>query len=450
MKLEKKILIGLVVGIAFGGLSRAPGMHWLQPVLIGVEPIGTIFIRLITMVVVPLVIASVFVGVASLGDIRSLGRMGSKTLAYFLGTTFIAALIGLVVALASRVGNAFPGGPPREALVNLIGDQTAAASAAAQSASAPTLVQTIVNMVPQNPFASAAQGGADLLPLIIAVCIFGAATTVVSGEGRRTVLRFFEGVNEISMVVVAWLMRLAPTAVFVLIAAMVARSGLVLLDQLLVFAAVAALALLIHTGVVLLPALVFGAVVGIGTFFRSVGDAVLLAFSTASSNAALPVSMESARDRLGIPSDVVSFVLPAGASMNKNGSAVYKAVTAVFIAHLYGLSIGPAMAITIVLMSTMAAFAGAGVPGSSLVTTLIVLNGIGLGPRAAAGIALVAAVDRPIDMCRTAVNTISNLVGAAWVARSERRSAPVDAFDPATIPGWPMRDDEHAAFYEVE
>jgi len=238
--------------------------------------------------------------------------------------------------------------------------------------------------------------------------------------------------------------------VFVLIAAMVARSGHALLLQLFVFAAVAVLALLIHTGLVLLPALVFGAVVGIGTFFRSVGDAVLLAFSTASSNAALPVSMESARERLGIPSDVVSFVLPAGASMNKNGSAVYKAVAAVFIAHLYGLSIGPGMAITIVLMSTMAAFAGAGVPGSSLVTTLIVLNGIGLGPRAAAGIALVAAVDRPIDMCRTAVNTISNLVGAAWIARSERRSAPVDAFDPATIPGWPMRDDEHAAFYEVE
>jgi proton glutamate symport protein len=447
VKLEKKILIGLVVGIAFGGLSRAPGMHWLQPVLTGIEPIGTIFIRLITMVVVPLVIASVFVGVASLGDIRSLGRIGGKTLAYFLGTTFIAASIGLLVALASRVGNGLSA-VDRDTLVIRLGDQAAGATATAVTP--PTLVQTIVNMVPQNPFASAAQGGADLLPLIIAVCIFGAATTVVSGEGRRTVLRFFEGVNEISMVVVAWLMRLAPTAVFVLIAAMVARSGHALLVQLFVFAAVAVLALLIHTSLVLVPALVFGAVVGIGTFFRSVGDAVLLAFSTASSNAALPVSMESAHERLGIPSDVVSFVLPAGASMNKNGSAVYKAVTAVFIAHLYGLSIGPGMAITIVLLSTMAAFAGAGVPGSSLVTTLIVLNGIGLGPRAAAGIALVAAVDRPIDMCRTAVNTISNLVGAAWVARSERRSAPMDAFDPATIPGWPMRDDEHAAFYEVE
>jgi len=446
VRLEKKILIGLVLGIAIGGLSRLSGMHWLQPALISIEPLGTVFIRLITMVVVPLVIASVFVGVASLGDIRSLGRIGGKTLLYFLGTTFAAALIGLIVAIVTRVGAGLSD-VERDALVSRLGDSAAGASAAAQPA--PTLVQTLVNMIPQNPFASAAQGGADLLPLIIAVCIFGAASTVVSSEGRRTVLRFFEGVNEISMIVVAWLMRLAPIAVFVLIAAMVARSGIALLDQLLMFAVVVVAALAIHLGIVLLPALRIGADVGVGRFFTSVGDAVLLAFSTASSNAALPVSMESARDRLGIPNDIVSFVLPAGASMNKNGSAAYKAVTAVFIAHLYGLSITSGLMVTIVLMSTMAAFAGAGVPGSSLVTTLIVLNGIGLGPRAAAGIALVAAVDRPIDMCRTAINTISNLVGAAWIARSERRSLS-DPFDAATIPVWPMSDEERATVYEVE
>jgi len=446
VRLEKKILIGLVLGIAIGGLSRLSGMHWLQPALISIEPLGTVFIRLITMVVVPLVIASVFVGVASLGDIRSLGRIGGKTLAYFLGTTFAAALIGLIVAIVTRVGAGLSD-VERDALVSRLGDSAAGASAAAQPA--PTLVQTLVNMIPQNPFASAAQGGADLLPLIIAVCIFGAASTVVSSEGRRTVLRFFEGVNEISMIVVGWLMRLAPIAVFVLIAAMVARSGIALLDQLLMFAVVVVAALTIHLAIVLLPALRIGADVGVGRFFKSVGDAVLLAFSTASSNAALPVSMESARDRLGIPNDIVSFVLPAGASMNKNGSAAYKAVTAVFIAHLYGLSITSGLMVTIVLMSTMAAFAGAGVPGSSLVTTLIVLNGIGLGPRAAAGIALVAAVDRPIDMCRTAINTISNLVGAAWIARSERRSLS-DPFDASTIPGWPMSEEERATSYEVE
>ena len=142
--------------------------------------------------------------------------------------------------------------------------------------------------------------------------------------------------------------------------------------------------------------------------------------------------MAAATDRLGVPSDITSFVLPAGASLNKNGSAAYKAVTAVFIAHLYGLPLTAGAMITIVMMATVAAFAGAGVPGSSLVTTLIVLNAIGLGPRAAAGMALVAAIDRPLDMCRSAVNTMSNLVGAAWVARTER--ATVTAVDEETRP----------------
>jgi Na+/H+-dicarboxylate symporter len=145
----------------------------------------------------------------------------------------------------------------------------------------------------------------------------------------------------------------------------------------------------------------------------------MMAFSTASSNVTLPVSMEAARNRLGIPADVVSFVLPAGATLNKNGAAVYKAVTAVFIAHLYGVQLHGAERLTIVLASTVAAFAGAGVPGSSLVTTLIVLNAIGLGSHAAAGIALVAGIDRPIDMVRSTVNTLSNLIGAAWIGRDE-------------------------------
>ncbi|MGH7551981.1 MAG: dicarboxylate/amino acid:cation symporter, partial [Longimicrobiales bacterium] len=164
----------------------------------------------------------------------------------------------------------------------------------------------------------------------------------------------------------------------------------------------------------------------------SVSDALLLAFSTASSNATLPVSMNAARSRLGIADHIVSFTLPLGTTMNKNGSAVYKAVTAVFIAQLYGLDLGAAQLATIVLVSTMAAFAGAGVPGSSLVTTLIVLNAIGLGPYAAAGIALVVGIDRPLDMCRTTVNTIGNLVGAALIARTEA------AAEPATAPQAPV------------
>jgi proton glutamate symport protein len=171
--------------------------------------------------------------------------------------------------------------------------------------------------------------------------------------------------------------------------------------------------------VVLVPLLKARARLGVVGFFRAVSDALLFAFSTASSNATLPVSMAAARNRVGVSNEVTSFVLPAGATINKNGSAIYKAVTAIFIAQLYGVALGPAQVAAIIMTSTLAAFAGAGVPGSSLVTTLIVLNAIGLGSQAAAGIALVASVDRPLDMCRSMVNTIGNLVGTAVIARSE-------------------------------
>ena len=405
MRLERQILAGFAVGIVVGSIARLPNLSVFRDAVIAIEPVGVAFIRLVSMVVVPLVIASVFVGVASLGDVRSLGRIGGKTLLYFLVTTLIAAAIGLLIATASGIGVGLPTGEAPASTTPL--------------PTPPTFVQTLIGFIPQNPFAAAASG--ELLPLIIAVCIFGAAATVAPNDARTAVVRFFEGVNTLAMIVIGWLMKLAPAAVFVLIAVTVARSGISLLTQLAAFTAVVIIALALHVGLVLLPILRFGARVGIPTFFRSVSDALLLAFSTASSNATLPVSMAAAA-RLGVPEKVTSFVLPAGATLNKNGAAVYKAVTAVFLAHVYGVALGGSQLFTIVVTSALAASAGAGVPGSSLVTTMIVLNAIGLGPQAAAGIALVAGVDRPLDMCRTTVNTIGNLVGATVIARTESAS----------------------------
>lgn len=413
MKLQTRIFLGVAAGIAAGGLTKLAGAETLRGIVIGFEPFGTVFIRLITMVVVPLVVASLFLGVASLGDLRRLGRIGGKTLAYFLVTTVLAAVIGLTIASLANLGGALD--PATRSSLTAQGESPSAAAAVA--ARPPTLVQTFVDMTPQNPFASAAQG--DLLPLIIAVCIFAAAATVIRGEGKRAVVSFFEGMNDLSMVVIGWLMWLAPYAVFVLIAVTVAKSGLDLLASLAAYSVVVVVGMAVHVVLVLLPALRFGAKLGVAHFLRSVSDALMLAFSTASSNVTLPVSMAAAKQRLGLSNEIVSFVLPSGVTLNKNGAAVYKAATAVFLANLYGLSLGPAQWVTIVLTTTMASAAGAGVPGSSLVTTLIVLNAIGLGPHAAAGIALVVAVDRPLDMCRSTVNTISNLIGAAWIGRTE-------------------------------
>jgi proton glutamate symport protein len=410
MKLHTRIVAGLTAGIALGALARIRGASAIWNVVVAVEPVGKAFISLISMVVLPLVIASLFVGIAALGDIRRLGRIGGRTLAYFGGSTLLAAIIGLLVAEAFQVG----AGIDAATRADLIRESAGGVSSAIQ---APGLVQSLLAMIPSNPFASAAAG--DLLPVIVSVCIFGAAATVTTGDNRRTVVAFFQGVNDLAMVVIGWLMQLAPVAVLILAAATVARSGADLLGDLLLFGVAVVVALVIHVMVVLIPLLRLGAGLDVAFFFRSVSDALMLAFSTASSNATLPVSMAAARDGLGISNEVASFVLPLGSSLDKNGAAAYKAIAAVFIAHLYGVPLGPAQLLAIVFMSTVAAFAGTGVPGSSLVTTLIVLNAVGLGPYAAAGIALLFGVDRPLDMCRSTVNTIGNLVGAALIARSE-------------------------------
>ena len=413
MKLQTKILIGLLIGLAAGFLARLPQLLALRTVVEFVEPVGTIFIRLITMIVIPLVAGSLFTSVASLGNMRRLGAIGARTLAWFLGSTFVAASIGLTIALLARPGGGL-NPSVRDAVTQRYAE--AGAGAAANISAVPSLKQTLINIVPVNPVAAAAQG--DLLALIFAIILFAAAATALDEERRRPLVALFGAVNDVSMVVIRWLMVLAPAAVGILIAVTVVRSGLDLLSSLATYALIVVLALIAHVVLVLMPVIVLAVRSSVAAFLRAVSDALVLAFSTASSSVTLPVSMTAARERLRIPADVVSFVLPAGTTLNKNGAAVYKAATAVFLANLYGIDLGFGQLVTIVLTTMVASSAGAGVPGSSLITTLIVLNAIGLGPNAASGIALVAGIDRPLDMCRTTVNTFSNLVGAAWVARS--------------------------------
>jgi Na+/H+-dicarboxylate symporter len=415
--LPKQIFAGLAVGTALGALSQAMSNPSLRDALVAIEPVGTAFIRLATMIVVPLVIGSLFTAIASLGDVRKLGAIGGRTLAYFLTTTLIAATIGLLVAIAV----------PFHTVPRL------ATNAAAPATTMPSAAQQLLALIPQNPFGAAAQG--ELLPLIVAVCLFAAAATVLPDEKRRQVVTVFERLNDLAMILIRWVMQLAPIAVFVLIAAMVARLGASVLGDLLAFAGAVVLALVIHATVVLLPVARVVAGYRVREFLSRTSDALMLALATASSSAVLPVSMAAAA-RIGVPSEASSFVLPAGATINKNGAAAYKAVTAVFLASIYGLPLGPSRLLTIGLASTAAAFAGAGVPGSSLITTLIVLNAMGLGSEAAAGIALVAAIDRPLDMCRTTVNTLGNLVGAAWVGRTVAKANEIAvagvALDPVT------------------
>ena len=399
------VLVALAVGAGIGALARLPAAHSLAGLVLWLEPLGTIFIRLITLVIVPLVVASLFVAVASLDDVGRLGRIGGIALAYFLLTTLAAALVGVTVALSLNVGGSVP----------LLG----AAPAALAPAAPGTLVDTIVSFVPDNVVTAASL--ADMQALLLEVCLFATAATVLDADARRTLIGFFRAVDRLSGVVLGWIMRLAPPAVLLLMAAAVVKSGTAVLGSLAWFGAVVVVALGVHVAVVLVPALTLVGRQRLRPFLRQTTDALVLAFSTASSSAALPVSLAAA-DRLGLPAEASALVLPAGATVNKNGAAVYKAVTAICVAHWAGLGVDTGLVARVVLISTLAAFTGAGVPGSSLVTTLLVLRAIGLGDEASAAIALVAGIDRPLDMCRTAVNTFGNLVGTAVVARGAVRS----------------------------
>lgn len=417
MQLYTKILIGLIGGAAVGAFANLAGVEPLQNFLGSLEPLGTAFINLITMIVIPLVVASLLVGTASLGDLRKLGRIGGKTLLYYMTTTAVAVTIGLALANVIRPG-AGVSEVTRDQLAATYGGDAAARVDLAESA--PGWVDTLLGLIPRNPVQAAAE--MDLLPLIFFTVCFGAALTVIEPERRDAVLNFFRGVNEASMVLINWIMELAPYAVFVLISAVVANFGFDLLQSLLVYTVVVVLGLAIHALVTYGLILKFFAGLNPPAFYKRIAAVPLFAFSTSSSNATLPLTIETAEEELGVSNEVASFVLPLGATINMDGTALYQAVAAVFIAQIYGIDLTLGMQMTIVLTATLASVGAAGVPSAGIITLIIVLNAIGLGEHVQAGIALILGVDRILDMLRTSVNVTGDLTCSAVIARTEGES----------------------------
>jgi Na+/H+-dicarboxylate symporter len=414
MQLYTKILIGLILGAVFGLVANVMDLEWLRAILIGIEPIGTAFIRLITMVVVPLVAASLLIGTASLGDLRKLGRMGGKTVVYYLGTTAVAVTIGILISNLVRPGARIDPAT-RDSLAAAFEEQ--AGQAVQLAAERPSVVETLLNMIPTNPIQSAAQ--MDLLPLIVFTVLFGAALTLVDEPRKRAVLQLAEGVNQTVMVLIDWIMKLAPYAVFALIAAVVARFGLDLLRSLVFYAAAVAGGLLLHATITYGAVLQFLVKMNPITFAKRIVEAQLVAFSTSSSNATLPVTMEVAEEKLGISNATASFVLPLGATINMDGTALYQAVATMFIAQIYGVPLTIGDQLTVVLTATLASIGAAGVPSAGIIILILVLNSVGLGGHAAAGIALILGIDRILDMLRTAVNVTGDLTAATFIAKSE-------------------------------
>ncbi len=414
MQLYTKILLGLILGGICGFLANLLGLVWLQNLFVALEPIGTAFIRLITMIVVPLVVASLMVGTASLGDLAKLGRIGGKTVVFYMCTTAIAVTIGLVVSNLITPGAGIDEST-RDALSAQFEGEAEGALTLAEEA--PTVIDTLLSVIPRNPIQAAAE--LDLLPLIFFTIIFGAAVSVIAPNRRDAVITFFDGVNDACMVVIDWVMKLAPYAVFALIASVVAQFGIDLLQSLLVYAFAVALGLSIHLMLTYGLAVRFLVGLNFWTFLRRISNAPLVAFSTSSSSATLPVTMEVAEEEVGVSRPVSSFVLPLGATINMDGTALYQAVAVMFIAQIYGIPLGIGEQLVIVLTATLASVGAAGVPSAGIITLIIVLNAVGLGPYVQAGIALILGVDRPLDMLRTSVNVTGDLTAASVVARSE-------------------------------
>ncbi len=420
MRLHTQITIALILGLAAGLLANLLGIDPLTDLLVAIEPIGTAWIRLITMVVIPLVFASLIVGTASLGDVTKLGRIGGKTVAYYLVTTAIAVSIGLLVSNLIQPGS----GMSESALAGLRSTYGAEGATRVDLAQqAPSMVEVLLGMIPRNPVKALADG--EMLPIIFFAIFFGAAISALPAEKRDPLVGFFDGVNEAAMIMIHWIMKLAPIAVFVLIAAVIARFGMDIIASLGIYSLTVVFGLLVHVGITYMLILRYLAGWRPLEFLRKIRDPQLIAFSTSSSNATLPLTMETAEDKLGVSKEVSSFVLPLGATINMDGTALYQAVATMFIIQVLIGDISLATQLMIVLTATLASIGAAGVPSAGIIILVLVLEqalaGTGVDP--AAGIALVLGVDRMLDMCRTAVNVTGDLTASVVIDRSEKRRA---------------------------
>ncbi|HGF7191496.1 dicarboxylate/amino acid:cation symporter [Vibrio cholerae] len=407
LSLTAKVILGMVAGILTGFAIRAlfAGNGFVDAYIVnGLFDVGgKIFIASLKMLVVPLVFVSLVCGTSSLKDLSTLGRMGSKTLGFYLATTAIA------ITLALTMGSLFQPGAGA--------DLTAASNFT--SAEAPSLGKVIVDMFPTNPISAMAQG--NTLQIIIFAVLFGVAISAAGKPGER-IAQVFSDLNEVIMKLVAMLMHLAPYGVFFLMAKLFTGLGLGAILNLAEYVVVLASTLLLHAFVIYGLMLKTFAGLNPMVFFRKMEDAIMFAFSTASSNATIPVTMETVKNRLGVDNKVASFTVPLGATVNMDGTAIMQGVATAFIAQAFNIELTMTDYLMVILTATLASVGTAGVPGVGLVMLAMVLNQVGLPLE---GIALIMGVDRLLDMIRTAVNITGDACVSCIVAKSE------NAFDEA-------------------
>ncbi len=413
LALHWQILIGLLlavaVGIGFGGEASVAGVR-----LVAVYGfLGDLFLNALKMLIVPLIAASIITGMAGMGDSAAVGRLGVRTLIYYMTTSLAAILTGLVLVNVVRPG--IMGGRPAAQVLGL-GTLSPELAERVQGRGLGELAGVFLRMIPDNVVAAAGDNR-RMLALIVFSLLFGFFMLRIGEPGASTLRAFWQGVLDVMMGITELVMRFAPVGVFGLVAKVMATTGFEAFRPLLGFFLVVAAGLAVHAGVTL-PLLlrVVGRVRRPLAHVRAMAPALLMAFSTSSSSATLPLTLECAERRAGIPNRIASFVLPLGATVNMDGTALYECAAAMFLAQAYGLHLGFATQFVVVLMALLTSVGVAGVPSASLVAITIILSAVGL-PLEAMGLILV--VDRVLDMARTAVNVYSDSCGAAILAARE-------------------------------
>jgi proton glutamate symport protein len=412
MALHWQILIGMVLGILVGFVAvQFEGQAFVQD---WIKPFGTIFINLLKLIAVPLIITSLLTGVAQLQDISKFSRIGLRTMGLYLGTTLLSVTLGLLIVNTIRPGSFINESTRENLLTSYATDATGRIELALETKSSGPL-QPLVDIVPSNIF-EALTVNANMLQVIFFIIFMGIGLILIKEEDARPVIQFFKSLNEVIMKLIDLIMMTAPLGVLALMAALVVESPSVDLFKALIMYAIT-----VVIGLVILIFIVYPILVKLFTgksysfFLKGIAPAQLLAFSTSSSAATLPVTMERVEEHLGVEKEISSFVLPVGATINMDGTSLYQAVAAVFIANALGMELTFNQQLIVVVTATLASIGSAAVPGAGMVMLVIVLGAIGVPE---AGLALIFAVDRPLDMLRTVANVTSDASVSMIVAKS--------------------------------
>lgn len=417
--LHIQILSGMAAGLAFGLV--AVWLGWAGFTTDYIKPFGTIFINLLKLIAIPMIVTSLITGITSLSDMSKLGRMGGRTIGIFMTTTVLAISIGLLVVNVMQPGKLLPA-ETRAQLMAGYAEKAAEKQVAAEKVQSNGPLKPLIDLFPEN-LVAAAGDNQNMLQLVLMAIAFGLAIVMLPGEKTAPVVNFMQSANEVVLKLVDIVMLFAPIGVFALIASLFTDLAgnnpaklLNLMGALGYYSLAVIIGLILHLSIIYMGLAKVFAKVSPMWLLRKMRPVHLLAFSTSSSNATLPLNIENATERMGIGKETAGFVLPMGATINMDGTSLYQAVAAVFIAQAFNLELSISQQLTIVLTALMASIGSAGVPGAGMVMLAIVLNAVGIPVE---GIALVMGVDRLIDMCRTVINVTGDCVVACVIARQE-------------------------------